>query len=97
MTDLAITTDQITGVGIGTIAVVVVIGLVIALVVSKIVVKVIVALLVVALGVLVWTQRTAVVDAAQDAAQRCDATFFGIHIDPGDEQVRQACDRIRGN
>ena len=97
MADLALTTDQITGVGIGTIAVIAVIGLVIALVVSKIVVKVIVALLVVALAVLVWTQRTAVTDAAKDAAQRCDATFFGIHIDPANEQVREACDRVAGN
>ena len=96
MTDLALTTDQITGVGIGTIAVVAVIGLIIALVVSKIVVKVIVALLVVALAVVVWTQRTAVTDAAKDAARRCDATFFGIHIDPANEQVKQACARISG-
>lgn len=94
MADLALTTDQITGVGIGTIAVIAVIGLVIALIVSKIVVKVIVVLLVVALAVLVWTQRTAVTNAAKDAAARCDATFFGIHIDPADDRVREACDRI---
>jgi O-antigen ligase len=97
MADLALTTDQITGVGIGTIAAIVVIGLVIALVVSKIVVKVIVALLVVALAVLVWTQRTAVTDAAKDAAKRCDATFFGIHIDPANDQVKQACEKISGS
>lgn len=97
MADLALTTDQITGVGIGTIAVIAAIGLVIALIVSKILVKVIVALLVVALAVVVWTQRTAVTDAAQDAAQRCDATFFGIHIDPANPQVREACDRISGS
>ena len=97
MTDLALTTDQITGVGVGTIAAIAVIGLVIALIVSKIVVKVIVGLLVVALAVLVWTQRTAVTDAAQDAAKRCDATFFGIHIDPANEQVKQACARISGS
>ncbi len=96
MTDLALSTDQITGVGIGTIAVIAVIGLVVALLISKIVVKVIVGLLVVALAVLVWTQRTAVVDAAQDAAQRCNATFFGIHIDPANEQVKQACAQISG-
>lgn len=96
MRDLALTTDQITGVGIGTIAVVAVIGLIIVLIVSKIIAKVVVGLLVVALAVLVWTQRTAVVDAAQDAAKRCNASFFGIHIDPTDEQVRQACDQISG-
>ncbi|MHA3704915.1 hypothetical protein ACXR2U_22305 [Jatrophihabitans sp. YIM 134969] len=97
MTDLAITTDQITGVGIGTIAVVVVIGLIIALVVTKVVVKVIVALLVVALAVVVWTQRTAVTDAAKDAAKRCDASFFGIHVEPSNDDVRRACDRIAGS
>lgn len=97
MTDLALTTDQITGVGIGTIAVIAVIGLIVALVVSRIVVKVIVALLVFALAVLVWTQRTAVTDAAKDAAKRCDATFFGIHIDPSSEQVKQACAQISGS
>lgn len=97
MADLALTTDQITGVGIGTIAVVAVIGLIVVLVISKIVAKVVVVLLVVVLAVLVWTQRTAVVNAAQDAAKRCDASFFGIHIDPANEQVRQACDQISGN
>lgn len=94
MPDLAITSDQITGVGIGTIAVLVVVGVVIALLVAKLVVRVLVAVVIIALAVVVWTQRTAVVDAAEDAASRCEMSFFGVHIDPGNAQVKQACDKI---
>lgn len=91
MTSHAIDVDQVTGIGVGAIVVVVVIGLIIGAIVTKIVVRVAIVVVVVVLGVVIWTQRSAVIDAAQDAAKRCNATFFGVHINPSDQGVRQAC------
>lgn len=94
MTSHAIDVDQVTGLGVGAIVVVVVIGLIIAAIITKIVVRLAVVVVVVVLAVVIWTQRSAVLDAAQDAAHRCNATFFGVHIDPSDPGVRQACDAV---
>lgn len=94
MHDAALTTHQVTGLGIGVIAVIVVLGLVAAVIVTKLLVRLLVVVVVVALAVVVWTQRSAVVDAAGDAAKRCDATFFGIHIEPDNSRLREACQDI---
>lgn len=88
------TVAQASGLGLGAIVAVALIGLLIAVLVSRLVVRVIVAVVVVALAVVIWMQRTAVIDAAQDAAQRCNATFFGVHLSPSNPSVRHACQAV---
>ncbi|MCU1690109.1 MAG: hypothetical protein JWN61_1902 [Pseudonocardiales bacterium] len=88
MTDpIALDTDQAKLLGIGIIVAVVVIGFIISALITAIVGRIIVILVVVALAVGVYTQRAQIRDSVND----CDVTFFGIHLTPSDDNVRQAC------
>ena len=84
-------TSQVKSLGILSIVAVVLVGLVIARLVTKIVTRVIVLALVVVLGVALYQQRAKVLAAADNAVRRCDATFFGIHVQPSDPTVKKAC------
>lgn len=90
----ALTAGQAAGLGVGAIVVLIVVGVVAAVLVTKLALRVAVVVIVVALGVVIWTQRSAVVDAAQDAARRCNTSFFGVHINPSDPGVRRACQSV---
>lgn len=92
----ALTAGQAAGLGVGAIIALVVAGLVAALLITKLALRVAVVVIVLALAVVVWTQRSAVVDAAQDAARRCNTSFFGVHINPSDPGVRRACQSVTG-
>jgi protein-S-isoprenylcysteine O-methyltransferase Ste14 len=86
---MALQADQVTAIGIGVIAVIVVLGFLLSLVFAKIVMKIIVLLVVVGLGLLVWQQRTSVENKIKDKA--CSGyTFFGIHFDPPDD-IQKNC------
>jgi hypothetical protein len=78
-------------VGIGVIIVIVLVGLMIARLVTKLITRLVVLIVVVVLAVVVYQQRDRVVQAADNAAKRCEASFFGIHVQPHDPTVRQAC------
>jgi protein-S-isoprenylcysteine O-methyltransferase Ste14 len=86
----ALSSSDVTKVGIIVIVALVVIGALLSIVISAIVGRIIVLVVVVALAVLVWQQRTHIKD--QMNAHKCDlnATFFGIHLDAPDS-VKTAC------
>ncbi len=87
----ALDSSQVKNIGLGTIAVVVLIGLLLAVLVTKIVTKVIILVLALVLAVVVYQQRDRVASAVGDSAKRCEATFFGIHVQPHDPTIRKAC------
>jgi hypothetical protein len=84
----ALSSTSIGALGIGTIAVVVVIGIVLAVVISALLARLLIILIVIALAVLVWQQRSAV----QTAVKNCktNLSFFGVRVDVP-QDVRQAC------
>jgi hypothetical protein len=87
----ALDTSQVKNLSIVAIAAVVLIGLLIARLVTKVVTRIIVLVVVVVLGFALYNQRAKVVDAADEAAKKCEATFFGIHVQPSDENIKKAC------
>jgi uncharacterized membrane protein YfcA len=87
----AIDTSQVKSVGIGAIIVIVVLGLLVARLVTKLITRLVVLLVVVVLVVVVYQQRDRVVQAGDNAAKRCQASFFGVHVQPPDPTVRKAC------
>ena len=86
----ALSSSDITKVGIIVIVGLVVIGILLSIVITAVVGRIIVAVVVVVLAVLVWQQRTHIKN--QVNAHKCDlnATFFGIHLDAPDN-VKAAC------
>ena len=79
--------DDVTAIGLGLIAVLVVLGFLLALVFSKIIARLAVLVVVAALAFVVWQQRTHISDQVKQ--KRCDvsATFFGIHVQPDDATI----------
>jgi hypothetical protein len=88
----ALDTSQVKNLSVVAIVAVVVVGLLIAWLVSKVVTRVIVLALTVVLGFAFYNQRAKVVDEANKIAKRCDATFFGIHVQPTDPNIKKACE-----
>lgn len=89
----ALDTNQVKSVGILTIVLVVLIGVAVARLLTKIITRLVVLLVVVVLALVVYQQRDRVSTAAGNAAKRCDATFFGIHVQPHDPLARKACEQ----
>ncbi|MBV9822894.1 MAG: hypothetical protein JO144_11695 [Actinobacteria bacterium] len=89
----ALDSSQVRNLGLGAIAVIVLVGLLLALLISKLVVRVIVLLIALVLAVLVYQQRDRVAQAVSDTGKRCEASFFGIHVEPHDPAVRRACEQ----
>jgi uncharacterized membrane protein YfcA len=90
----ALDTSQVKTIGIGAIVVIVVLGLIISYLVTKIVTKLLTLVVVVVLGVVLYTQRQNVVDKLDKTAKNCNVTFFGVHVDPSNSSVKQACAQI---
>lgn len=86
----ALDTDQAKTIGLIAIVAIVLIGVLLALIVRRLVVKIIVLVLAAALAVFVWTQRSAI----SDAATKCDARFLGIHLTIKDDALRQECQNV---
>ena len=86
----ALDTSQASNVGIGTIVAVIVIGLLLVVFIGKMLVRAIIVVLVVAAIIVAWQQRHQVADAAK----KCDATFFGVHVTPHDPAVKRRCLQI---
>ncbi|MFL6161700.1 MAG: hypothetical protein ACJ74U_05675 [Jatrophihabitantaceae bacterium] len=87
---LALDTSQASNVGIAAVVAVIVIGLLLVVVIRKLLVRAIVVVLMVVLAVVAWQQRHQVADAAK----KCDATFFGVHVTPHDPAVKRRCQEI---
>ncbi|MEO6703082.1 MAG: hypothetical protein ABI140_06930 [Jatrophihabitantaceae bacterium] len=88
----AIDTSQVKNLGIAAIVVIVLIGAVISALITKLAIRVVVLVVAVVLAVVVYQQR----DRVASAARSCDATFFGVHIQPHDPDVRKACKQLGG-
>jgi len=84
----ALSSSDVTKVGIIVIVALVVIGALISIVITAIVGRIIVLVVVVGLAVLVWQQRTHV----KNQIDKCNlsVSFFGIHLDAPDSAVK-AC------
>ena len=87
---LALDTSQADNLGIGLIVAVLVIGLLLVVLIGKLLVRAIIVVLMVVLAVVAWQQRHQVADAAK----KCDATFFGVHVTPHDPAVKRRCQDI---
>lgn len=81
----ALQSTDVTKVGIGTILVLLVVGILVFVAVSAIIGRIIVVLVVVGLGLLVWQQRSTVLDHIN----KCDlkTSFLGIDIQAPDRVV----------
>jgi hypothetical protein len=82
--------DDVTAIGLGVIAVVVVIGFLLVLVFTRLLARLAVLVVVAALGFLVWQQRTSIHDKVNEQRCQLNATFFGVHVEP-DDTVAQRC------
>ena len=94
MTDVALSSDNITQIGLIIIVALVVIGALLSFVITALVARIVILVLVVGLAVLVWQQRTHLKDKFDD----CDlhATFFGVHFD-APQSVIDKCTERRGS
>lgn len=90
----ALDTSQVKNLGLGAIVVVVVVGLLLAYFVTRIVTKLIVLVVVVVIGFALYSQRSQVLDAIDKQAKKCDVTFFGVHVQPSDAAIKQACAEV---
>ena len=88
---IALDSSQVRNVGLGAIVVIILLGLLLARLVTKLITRVVVLLIAVVLAVVIYQQRDRVSSAISDRAKRCEATFFGVHVQPDDPVVRKAC------
>lgn len=89
----ALDSNQVQNVGLGAIVVIVLLGLLLARLVTKLITRVVVLVVAVVLAVVVYQQRDRVSNAVSDAGKRCEATFFGVHVQPEDPVARKACEQ----
>jgi hypothetical protein len=89
----ALDSNQVQNVGLGAIVVIILLGLLLARLVTKVITRVIVLLVAVVLAVVIYQQRDRVAGAVSDAGKRCEATFFGVHVQPDDPVARKACEQ----
>jgi hypothetical protein len=85
----ALDAGQVTTLGIGIIAALIIVGLIISLIVSAIVVRIVIAIAVVVLAFVVWQQRNEI--QHKIAQHHCGFSFFGVHLDPPDH-LKRLCD-----
>jgi hypothetical protein len=85
----ALDAGQVTGLGLGVIAALIVIGLIISFIVTALVVRIVVAVAVVVLAIVVWQQRNAIEHRISE--HKCSFSFFGVHLGPPDH-LKRLCD-----
>jgi protein-S-isoprenylcysteine O-methyltransferase Ste14 len=93
MTAVALSSDNITKIGLIIIVALVVIGALLAFVITALVARIVILVVVIGLAVLVWQQRTHLKDKFDD----CDtqATFFGVHFD-APQSITEHCIQLHG-
>ncbi|HEV2888276.1 MAG TPA: hypothetical protein VGX49_15300 [Jatrophihabitans sp.] len=89
----ALDSSQVQNVGLGAIVVIILLGLLLARLVTKMITRVIILVIAVVLAVVIYQQRDRVATAVADTGKRCEATFFGVHVQPDDPVVRKACEQ----
>jgi disulfide bond formation protein DsbB len=93
MTAVALSSDNITRIGLIIIVAVVVIGALLSIVITALVARIVIIVLVIGIAVLVWQQRTHL----KDKFDNCDtqATFFGVHFD-APHSLTERCLQLHG-
>ena len=88
MTAEALSTSDVTKIGVGVIIALFVLGALLSLMITAIVGRVIILVVVIALGVVVWQQRNHV----KNQIKKCDlsVSFFGVTLNAPDD-VKQQC------
>lgn len=86
----ALDTNSAQNLGIVTIVAVIVIGLLLAVFITKLVARAIIVVVMVVLALVAWQQRSQI----SDAAKKCDAHFFGIHVEPHDPNIKAQCQKL---
>ena len=89
----AIDSSEVQNVGLGAIVVIILLALMQARLVTMMITEVVVLLVAVVLAVAIYQQRDRVATAISDAGKRCEATFFGMHVEPDNPTVRKACEQ----
>jgi len=86
----ALDTNSAQNLGVATIVAVIVIGLLLAVFITKLVVRAIVVVVMIVLALVAWQQRSQI----ESAAKKCNATFFGIHVEPHNPTLKQQCQKL---
>jgi hypothetical protein len=89
----ALDSSQVQNVGLGAIVVIILLGLLLARLARKMIIRVVVLVVALVLAVAVYQQRDRVATAISDVGERCEATFFGVHVEPDNPTVRKACEQ----
>ena len=87
---LALDAGNITRIGVVVIVALLLAGVLLSVVITAIIARLVLLAVVVAGAILVWHQRTDIIDKVNSRACKLDATFFGVHLD-GPQAVRNAC------
>lgn len=92
MNSVALSSGNVTRIGLIVIAALVVVGLLLSLVLTALVARIVILVVVIGLGIFVWQQRTHI----KDQFDKCHfgATFFGIHMD-APQSLHQRCQQIK--
>lgn len=86
----ALDTNSAQNLGLATIVAVVVVGLLLAVFITKLVARAIIVVVMVVLALVAWQQRSQI----ESAAKKCDAHFFGIHVEPHDPNIKKQCQKV---
>ena len=78
----ALNAGNVTALGIGVIAALIVIGIVLTALVTAIIGRILVFVVMVVLAVVVWQQRSTIENRISQ--HKCNFSFFGVHLDPPD-------------
>ena len=92
--DLAIDAGTLTKIGVGVILAVVVVGFLIGLLITAIIARVVIAVIVVAAAVLVWHQRSSLLNDLDKNTCRLKGSFFGLSVQ-APRDVRRYCRKVR--
>jgi hypothetical protein len=81
MAAAAIGASDVTKIGIGATAALVVIGILLAVLITAFLARLIIAILVVAVAVIVWQQRASIEHRIDQQICPAQLSFFGMHVD----------------
>ena len=79
--DTAFGASDLTKVGIGVTAALVIIGVILALIITALIARVVIVIVVIVLGFFVWQQRGSIEHDINQKACPPNYSFFGIHVD----------------
>jgi hypothetical protein len=94
--DLALDAGSLTKIGVAVIVGLLVVGFLIGLLITAIVVRLVIAVIVVAVAILVWQQRSSVLDKLDKSSCQLHGSFFGISVSAPPDVQRYCRRHARG-